>query len=230
MIDKQKYDHKKVDKLYHHLEHLSNQGVARDYEIRIDGMTCVNRTDDLSMFYQFEDLVDGSTNDILFKFYHGEGRRSQDYLFVFGEDMDEASNITDNERIDKEVAKRIEEYKRHHMLDQLKTETKKKDKTIERQQKRIEELESRHSDVLEMIQIGISGFASMNQSTTAAAQQPEDEIIQLLQKYRKEHGEITFQSSVAIALLLCENPDQIESARTFIKQEIEKHDKGSKAA
>jgi hypothetical protein len=59
-----KFDQQKVDNLKTHLDSLSKKGTPKTYEIQVDGVKAVMKTDDPSEFYNYEAYMKDDTNEI----------------------------------------------------------------------------------------------------------------------------------------------------------------------
>ncbi|TDX01485.1 hypothetical protein [Dinghuibacter silviterrae] len=66
----QKFDQSKVDKLKHYLEDMAGKGQPRQYEIFVDNLKVVPRTEDLSNFENYEGYMDEDTEKIRILIYN----------------------------------------------------------------------------------------------------------------------------------------------------------------
>ncbi len=68
----------------HRIEMLRKQieTEKRDYEILVDGIRVLNRTNDADRFYDFETELESTVNELQFILYHGTSHRNQKYTFL----------------------------------------------------------------------------------------------------------------------------------------------------
>src|SRR3954466_10428259 len=59
-----KFDQQKVDNLKTHLDSSAKKGTPKTYEIHVDGVKAVMKTDDPNEFYNYEAYMKEDTNEI----------------------------------------------------------------------------------------------------------------------------------------------------------------------
>lgn len=77
-----KYDQLKIDRLRSHLELLAKRGIPKHYEIFVDGLKAVQKTNDPSEFDAYETYMMEDTAQIRIVMYHsGASPRNDQYVF-----------------------------------------------------------------------------------------------------------------------------------------------------
>lgn len=84
-IVNEKYSANRVNMLYQMLVNDTGQGQPRDYEIKVDELKVVQRTNDPERFFQHEEFVQPDTQCITINIYDGGSRRCTKYQLYFGE-------------------------------------------------------------------------------------------------------------------------------------------------
>ena len=77
-----KFDQQKIDRLKSHLESMATKGTPKFYEIFVDGLKAVPKTDEPKEFEGYEDYMTPSTNQIKIVVYcSGASPRNDQYVF-----------------------------------------------------------------------------------------------------------------------------------------------------
>lgn len=77
-----KFDQQKIDRLKSHLESLAGKGAPKFYEIFVDGLKAVPKTDETKEFEGYEDYMTPDTNQIKIVIYcSGASPRNDQYVF-----------------------------------------------------------------------------------------------------------------------------------------------------
>lgn len=89
------FDQQKVDRLKNHLTAMAEKGKAKHYEIFVDGLKAVTKTDEPSEFDGYEDYMTADTEQIKIIIYNSSSSpRNDQYVFmVKARSRDEATNI-----------------------------------------------------------------------------------------------------------------------------------------
>lgn len=84
-IVKEKYNSNRINLLHQMLLNDKEQGNPRDYDIKIDELKVVQRTNDPERFFLHEEFVQPETACITINLYDGNSRRCTKYQLYFGE-------------------------------------------------------------------------------------------------------------------------------------------------
>jgi hypothetical protein len=84
-IVKEKYSPNRINLLYQMLQNDKEQGNPRDYDIKVDELKVVQRTDDPERFFTHEEFVQPGTGCITINIYDGSSRRCTKYQLYFGD-------------------------------------------------------------------------------------------------------------------------------------------------
>lgn len=82
-VTHQKFDQFKIDKLKHYLEDMTSKSQSRHYEIFVDGLKVVPKTDDTSQFDTYEQYMDEDTQKIRILVYNSNlSPRNDQFCFT----------------------------------------------------------------------------------------------------------------------------------------------------
>jgi hypothetical protein len=84
-ITAEKFDEIRLEKIKHHLESLIEKGKPRFYEIYVDKLKVVEKTDDLNQFDDYKIYLDGKTKMIKLLLYSSceSSPRNDKFFFIF---------------------------------------------------------------------------------------------------------------------------------------------------
>jgi hypothetical protein len=77
-----KFDQQKIDNIKTTLDSFATKGEPRTYEIAVDGIKAVIKTEDPNEFYKYEDYMTENTSEIRIKVYSGSSPRNDQYSFA----------------------------------------------------------------------------------------------------------------------------------------------------
>lgn len=145
LIAKQKYNQEQLQKLAQLVRIYKEKDQPFDYEIVVDGLKVVRRTNDPDMFFLFESFVTGETKNIEVLFYNGNSNVNEKRIFTFIEDSPEKglSGLEIDVRIQEQVEKQKKEWEHGRLIEEnreLKQEVDELEKEVERLEKANEEL------------------------------------------------------------------------------------------
>lgn len=145
ILSKQKYDPVKVSKLAEVLRLHHEKGNAMDYEIILDGLKVVRRTNNPELFSLFENFISADTRLLEVVFYPGTSNNNEKHLFTFQEEKEQGlSGIEIDNRIQEQVQKERKEWE----YDLLKTENKELKEEVEELEKDVERLEKENQNLV----------------------------------------------------------------------------------
>lgn len=115
----EKFDQGRIDSIKRYLQREAGKGKAKDFEIIIDGIKVVSRTNDTDEFDEYEEELRDTSRSISFLVYDGAGsNRNTRYAFYLKEGPPlQAANGLDG--IDSLVTQRLEEREREHELQRV---------------------------------------------------------------------------------------------------------------
>ncbi|GGA89951.1 hypothetical protein [Puia dinghuensis] len=146
----QKFDSFKIDKIKRFLEDMATKGQARPYEIFVDSLKVVPKTEDVAEFDSYEQYIDEDTAKLRILVYNsGLSPRNDQYCFMIGSDRPEKSFGGLGE-IDTIVAERLAARDREYELQDLR-------KQLQEARAQVEEAESEADSVrqeLEAVKAG----------------------------------------------------------------------------
>lgn len=145
LISKQKYDPEQLQKLASLVRIYKEKDQPFDYEIVVDGLKVVRRTNDPEMFFLFENFITGETKNIEVIFYNGNSNVNEKRIFTFVEETSDKglSGVEVDARIQEQVEKQKKEWEHGRLVEEnkeLKQEVDELEKEVERLEKVNEDL------------------------------------------------------------------------------------------
>lgn len=236
MESKQPYNPEIIQRLYEQLCFLYKQGNKRDYEIRLDYLTVVPRTDNTDVFYSYEACLGEWTQELSVWIYKGSSRVADKYTFVLKESEADKGGYTQIQ-VDALIARTKRDYAQGMEMSELRSKVKRQKKTIKRLQTALEAKQNDTSgQVVSLITNlgkthllnGVLGEGEEQKQSGQSAHEPGPvngldtaQLVGVFEHYRKELGETDFQSLLGTVLTLAQQPKLIDQVRTFIQQQTE---------
>jgi hypothetical protein len=90
-IVKEKYTEQRINQLHQLLLNDNEKQKSRDYDIKVDDLKVVQRTNDVDNFFKHEDFIDYTTKSVTINLYDGCSRRCTRYQLYFGEALQQNS-------------------------------------------------------------------------------------------------------------------------------------------
>lgn len=145
ILSKQKYDPVKVSKLAEVLRLHHEKGNAMDYEIILDGLKVVRRTNSPELFSLFENFISADTRLLEVVFYPGTSNNNEKHLFTFHEEKEQGlSGVEIDNRIQEHVQKERKEWE----FNLLKKENQDLKDEVEDLEKEVEKLEKEKETII----------------------------------------------------------------------------------
>lgn len=147
-IFKNKYSEQKISMLKHFLENSSQSGKPRDYEIFVDEMKVIERTNNKDEFENYEEFINDETRTVTVVLYDGQSRRNNRHVYYLKEETQKntLSGIDVDKIIDEKVAHHKREWEFEKLIDEngeLKNQISEAEEYIVKQGKSIEELKEK---------------------------------------------------------------------------------------
>lgn len=121
-VTQQKFDQFKVDKLKHYLEDMAGKGQPRLYEIFVDSLKVVPKTEDVSQFDTYEQYMDEDTEKVRIVVYNsGLSPRNDQFCFLIQPGRPEKS-LGGLGEIDTIVQEKLAARDREHEMEALRKE------------------------------------------------------------------------------------------------------------
>lgn len=178
------YSAERMNLLKQTLINSTEVGKPQDYEIRVDDMKVVPRTNDVDQFDNHEDFVLDETKKVIVLIYDGASRRNTRHTFHFKDERKpnaKDENVLNGTEVEKLVTDTLEQKERQWKYDllekenaQLRQEVKEADEAYDKALQVIEELKGKRK--LEDVQwgelLGIAGEAILRRNTHMLAKVP----------------------------------------------------------
>lgn len=160
-ITDEKFDEIRLEKIKHHLESLIEKGKPRFYEIYVDNLKVVEKTDDLNQFDDYKIYVDGKTKMMKLLLYSSceSSPRNDKFFFTFQPDDDKKSlgEIEIKQKIDDAINEVKEQIKIQNLEKELletQEELEEAHEYIEKLQDSIEKIRNAKIDDSRQIKFG----------------------------------------------------------------------------
>lgn len=148
---KEKYSSQKLEKLKEYLERNAELGKPIEYEIVVDGLRAVQRTDNSEHFDLHEAMIDADTRSVEVIFYKGSSNHNEKRIFFFSEESLKESGLS-GINIEGRIQEEIDKTKKQWELDLLKQqnqelteELQELELELEQSQKQLQEIISKQS-------------------------------------------------------------------------------------
>lgn len=129
--EKQKYSSGRMEKLREYLQNYYDMGDPIDYEILVDGLKAVRRTNNPELFSMHENFIENDTRQVEVLFYLGTSKNNEKFLYYFGEDKENSA------------LNGVEQFKKEWEYDQLKKENEELKEEVSELEDEIEGLEEK---------------------------------------------------------------------------------------
>ncbi len=146
------FDQNKIDRLKNHLTAMAEKGKAKFYEIFVDTLKAVIKTDEVSDFDSYEDYMNADTEQIKIIIYNSaQSPRNDQFVFLLkARNREEATNLgLSGMPIKKFSRNNVNEWReeqkykgeQHHEISRLKRELSEQRRELEDKEEYIEKLE-----------------------------------------------------------------------------------------
>lgn len=220
------YSSVNIQMIYDNLKSIQNQGKARDFEIRIDDFTTVQRTSDLSMFHCYQNALKSESNEVSFILYKGNSRRYDKYVLVRKETKILPSDESTKDYIESRIKEAVEEHKRTLEFQRLKEENKSQKERINELKEKISRLEEKEKgDIKSLIElakgfIGKSNVGDEKGEKASLNGAENQELANMISHFKNRFGQEVFEKALGVGLQLAEHPAIIEEVKEFINQKL----------
>lgn len=159
LISKQKYDQAKIEKLAEYLRLYHQKGQPIDYEVIIDGLRVVRRTNDPELFSLHEAFITGDTRTLEVLFYTGASNNNERHMFTLSDEpkAEGLSGIEIEKHIKDQVSEQVELQKKEMQHNAIQEENRELKQEVEDLEKEVERLESENKKLFES-QSPLKGF------------------------------------------------------------------------
>lgn len=205
--------------IYNSLSNLLSQGKPKDFEIKIDGLTVVHRTNRLNKFSLYRKSMFETTNEVTFMIYTGKSRVNDKYILT-------RNLLANTSQIDiGEQVRRIVKQKQHEQeFQRLKEVEVKHKQKIQKLKSKIEDLESQKSGDLKEVLGAISLLLPSPNNNGTEIDPETKKMVELIKFFKKKHGKKVFDEALAVGLTLAESPDLIKEVKQFINKKKEERE------
>lgn len=216
------YNNTTIQHVFDQLRNFKNQGTTKDYEIRIDGLTVIQRTKNLGNFHLFKKSLTDFSEAISFLLYKGNSRKCDKYILTRKSDQRSVSTLATEEYIEQQINKRIKEGKREVDLARLKEENKQLKKQLRKSEARNNSLEAKKSgDLKEIIGLITTHLPSL---TVSKAEIPTElngikmtDLMQMVNDCRTRWGDETFGRVLGITMTIGDDLELLKTIENLLE-------------
>lgn len=240
MESRQPYNTEIIQRLYEQLCFLQRQGNSRDYEIRLDHLTVVPRTNNTDVFYSYEACLGEWTQELSVWIYKGSSRVADKYAFVLREPETEKGGYTQIQ-VDALIARTKRDYAQGMEMSELRSKVKRQKRTIKQLRNALEAKEKDTSGQVAGLISSLSKTTLLDGVLNKKDHQEQTEkpvpdsepingldtsqLIAVFAQYQKKLGQTNFQAVLGTAMTLAQNPKLIAPVREFIQQQTDNESK-----
>ena len=145
-IVKEKYSSNRINLLHQMLLNDAEQGNPRDYDIKVDELKVVQRTDDPERFFSHEEFVQPETACITVNIYDGSSRRCTKYQLYFS-DVQASASASTLSGIENTIKEKIGSERMQWEYEQMKKEKGTLEHKLGEAEEYMEELQDKSSHV-----------------------------------------------------------------------------------
>lgn len=136
------YDQLKIDKLKHYLEDMAGKGHARPFEIFVDSLKIVPKTEDPKEFDSYEYYMNENTEKIRILIYNSNlSPRNDQYCFYVQQQKQHQQPVNGLGEIDNIIQEKLTARDREHEMTRLQNELEETKKQLEESEEYAEDLE-----------------------------------------------------------------------------------------
>jgi hypothetical protein len=227
MESRESYSIERIEELYEYLTFQSESGQPVDYEIRIDHLIAVRRTSDPERFHDFEPQLKETTSELRIVMFKGTSRKSDIYCFVLREIAEPQSF---QQQLEQAVKREKEALLIRLEMDYLQRKIKDQKQMIKDLKRALEKAGTGNDGMANMLkELSTSPLVkdlfkgkAANNDQAALGALPDEEVMKVIQHYRSEHGEETFQELLGTMLAMAQSPKLIPQVRKFITSQTDK--------
>lgn len=214
------YNSANIKKIYNNLVTLDIQGTPKDFEVRIDDFTVIQRTNDLSKFYLLQESITNFSSELNIILYKGKARRYDKYIFYINNNQSPDPELSTEEYVNKKVEEILATREKEREFKRLSTENISQQQLIDELKKENKELKAKNKGELkEMLQM-----LGAQLNTTKVPDEingiPNDQLMRMISDARKKFGDEVFKDIMGIALITGQNPEIIKDVIEFINDKI----------
>jgi hypothetical protein len=140
-IVKNPYNSAKVAQIRQLLINNAQSAKPTDYEIHVDELKVVQRTNDPELFDNHEEFIDGDTKSVTIVLYDGSSRRCTKHLFALKETKSDEQSLSGIE-VNKIVNDKLENHRREWKFESLVKEKQEIEEQLKEAEEYIETLQS----------------------------------------------------------------------------------------
>jgi hypothetical protein len=222
------YNSQNIQMIFDNLKHVQAQGKARDFEIRIDDFTTVQRTSDLSQFHCYQNALRGESSEVSFILYKGNSRRYDKYVLIRKKPITHHNDQSTQAYIESRVKEAVEEHKRKLEHQRLKEENKSQKERIKELKQRVADLEAKDKgDLKSLLELAKGYFQKPTPEQTAQSVSGIDnqELAEMITHFKTKFGDQVVEKALGIGLQVAEHPELIEEVKEFINQKLSHENK-----
>lgn len=146
-VTNDQFDQLKIDRLKHFLEDMAAKGQPKPFEIFVDGLKVIPKTEDPKDFESYEYYVNEDTEKIRILIYNSNlSPRNDQYCFYVQQNKQEKS-MNGLGDIDHIIQEKLAARDREYEMNQLKTELQEAKKQLEESEEYAEQLEEQLQDM-----------------------------------------------------------------------------------
>lgn len=147
IVEREKYSAQKINKLKDYLQRNSEIGKSIEYEIIVDGLKAVQRTNDPEHFDLHETLIDTETRSIEIIFYKGSSNHNERRLYWLKEENSRESGLNGID-IESRIHEELDKTKKQWELDLLKQQNQELTEELQELEQELEQTQKQLQEII----------------------------------------------------------------------------------
>jgi len=220
------YNKETVKHVFKQLMNFKNQGNTKDFEVRIDDLTVVGRTNNLENFRLFKKSLTSFCETVRILIYKGNSRKYDQYILTRNVDNEARPNLAPQEYLKQKLDEWISKEKKEIDFARLKEENKQLKKQLKKSETRNETLQAKKSIDLEgIMKVAAQIPQLMGNKNESKEKLPEDlngtpttDLLGMINSYRENWGEEIFQRVLGVTITLGNDLELLKTVEELIKE------------
>lgn len=227
------YNNDTVKHVFDQLMNFKNQGNTKDYEIRIDDLTVVERTNNLDNFHLFKQSLNQFTETVSILLYKGSSRNYDKYVLTRKTEQESKPDLASEEYLKQRLDDWIKKEKKEIHFARLKEENKQLKKQLKKSEARNETLQAKKSIDLDGIMKVVTQIPQLmggkndphEKLPTELNGMPITDLIGMINECRKHWGDEKFQRVLGVTMTLGNDQKLLAAVEQLIKKKDEENGK-----
>ncbi len=219
------YNKDTVKHVFKQLMNFKNQGNTKDYEVLIDDLAVVGRTNNLENFRLFKKSLTSFCETVRILIYKGNSRKYDQYILTRNVENEATPNLAPQEYLQQKLDEWISKEKKEIHFARLKEENKQLKKQLKKSEARNATLQAKKSIDLDGIMKIAAQLPQLIGGKSETDNTPPNELngipmtdlLKMINDYRKSWGDEVFQRALGVTITLGNDLELLKVVEQLIK-------------